>query len=482
MGNACRPLVVELRDMPLQEAIMRTFWTVTVGLFVLAGPVALCEETPAKAVSFESLAKAALASKDVVIPYEKVRGLPFDEQMQLSNLITLRRQIDDPLGRLDEAEVRLEMHRSQTLPERIDLGSREEAGIVAAVEDLIKFAAEHDQRINGWVAAGQDVHGAAAFWDAYRMSPGLVKTIKDGAYPREWKFAAVHWYPTAVAKGLDLLRITHDALGLTEERWLSNDAELRLYAFFSFYRKNAAGAPAALAVWLKGQTGYADDGGLWAAAQANPVRAVFRRWTRDDYYTYEFAPRAGLRVFGDRSLPADIAFMAAFDGGREAAGSLGVFYDKKIILLHALVAEMLAATDAGRSVQPYWTLYSFVCRSFPCVSAFRMIPGHDDCWHLVEGYDGDRPMEGAFAEGSVMGLCLRLLKSEPLCRSEPDLVTKVLAPVVLLPQRDLDPRSAEPARSFVDPKVGFEGYLLAARRMGLRAAAEGADGAQGGQR
>jgi len=380
-----------------------------------------------------------------------LESLSFQEQLLLSNGLYIADNIRVRLKTLNNCEDQIRTHTPSPFSEWLDFGEGKELPIRNEIEMLLLFQKQHNGRMDKWISLSRAPSGSA-FYEPFKMEPGIVKKIKEKEFPNPWRFVAVHWYPQGLLMNMADHPIPHDGLGLQEGLWLDRDTSIRVYAFFSFYRKNGQLIPASAVLqdFLKRHTGYHRTDSQWARAIETCEDLRFERWQLKDYYSYQVVTHAP--TFADGSLPDFIVSQVSLS--RQAVKAFDISYRAKCDLFGILVKEMLVCAAKGTSLEPHWELYAYVAQSFPQISAFRLTQAPDGSWCFMEGYEGDRPSRTQFSERSIVGVANALYRG---LGEGPVIARRVFEPILLLQAR-FDPKLDATLKE-ADVRVGFRGYL-----------------------
>lgn len=382
------------------------------------------------------------------------KTLPFHSQGGESTDWHIQEKITPFLTNLDGLHGQLGAP-PQTLSAHLDLGGQIEGKIAGEVKGILDFYTTHNGRLANWAAGDPAL---SAFLERARMTPRQVKELR-AKYPK-WPYHPPLWAVEGIRTGQAYHEIPKDGLQLDYQAWLGDaaiDGYVRKFAFFHFLRK-ACTASQTEAAFLDDQTGYRSH---WNVA-GKPVQ--FGRWHHKDYYTYRFIAPAMAPNAPPGSLKAEAATWCIW---RPEAGELKAFYEAKLQLFLELAAEMSRGAALAAGADPYLRFYGFLCRSFPCVSAFQVEPMQPDGWQFVRGYPGDRPAaasgEPKFHEHSPVGIAFGLaqrLAQSPQKKAPVTLYRELLSPILLLQFR-LPAESLNRLESFPyeDLKVGYKGYL-----------------------
>ena len=314
-------------------------------------------------------------------------------------------------------------------------------------DGLIDFREFHNNsRIDTWAKNDSPF---AQFIGPFKIHAELVKYVKQKYYPDPWRFVAVHWYPYAINRSLHNDPFLKDALELTPAMWNVNDDIIQRYALFSFYRKTRH-TDKLTEDFLDNETGYK----LFWSVEKKKIN--HSRWVYP-YYTYEYINPDDIPNAKANSLKSYLINKTAWLRGN--SGQLDEFYGEKLELFHDTLNEMEDAIQKKESINPYWGLYSFVCQTFPCISAFKITKGKSGGYRFVKGYSGDKPAQQKFDDvRSVIGHAMHAMgfsKGGKPAKSI-DIFRKTLDPILLL-QFELFDITSLP--NYQDVKVGFKGYL-----------------------
>ena len=394
----------------------------------------------------------------------------FYEQIKASSDAYLSARAFDYLQQLDTLNREMQARDQLPLGERLDFGEMQEPSVVGTLKQvdntagnkgLIDFQEEHNGRLDQWGAGEID---RVTFLDPLRMKKDLTREIKQERFPDPWPYVAVHWYPRAVSLGKENHEIPKDALELVPERWRPSDGQapdetLLMYAFFSFLRK-ACHPESFDKAFLGRESG---DTSFWSVAE---TRVPLKRWRKEDYYVYLYIPPETQPKRDSGSLKGFVRAQCLWSKGSE---DLARYYERKLRLFAELVDEMARQDSIQAGLEPYMSLYSFVCRSFPCISAFKMESSHGLAhfapgYRFVEGYPEDHPASGVFDNTSPMGKAWHLHRL--ICMAATDEASKVrwgerlFFPILLLQFHLPDPPEEGSLEfPYQDLKVGYKGYL-----------------------
>lgn len=312
-------------------------------------------------------------------------------------------------------------------------------------EGLIDFHDKHNNRIKKWT---KEESLPSQYLRPFKMEAKLVKDIKQKLYPEPWRYVAVHWYPQAINLQLHNHPIPKDGLELTPDKWKVDDVDVQRYAFFSFYRKTRHEGKFNKD-FLNNETGY---GSFWYVK--GKIIKLYR-W-KYLYNKYEYIGPDRIPFAEAKSLKSFILNNTCWtEKGRVSLDSL---YNAKLVIFHYVLSEMENAVLKRENYNTYLGLYTFICQTFPCISAFKLEKvkyGNGlEQYRFVDGYIGDAPASGEFNGGSVIGHIMRLFNTRQT------VYINLLKPILLLqfeiPDIDAIAKGRFP---YKDLKVGFKGFL-----------------------
>lgn len=377
-------------------------------------------------------------------------SVSFHDQIKKANDVYIQINIDSHLEVLDKLNKDMRSAFGARITPRLDADDKKEKEIAEHIQQLIAFQKKHNGRMDAW---SENNRAFGNFLDPLRMGAAQVKLRKEERFKSGWSYVAVHWYPDAINLGLQSHEIPNGALQLNPVSWQdAGNEDARKYAFFSFLRK--ASSSGFNEEFLDNQTGYKS---FW---NISGETVHLSRWIFEDYYAYNYISVEQLPKAEPATLKLFIIARCAWSSGGE---ELSMFYNKKLGIFTELVEEMLRDSSINLSARPYMGVYSFFCRSFPCISAFKVRLSADG-YDFIDGYDGDGPAKKVFSENSPMGMAERLYqrlrKQNADTSSCKELTGKIFSPIFLLQLRLPADRAAH-FRDFPyeDIKVGFEGYL-----------------------
>jgi hypothetical protein len=399
------------------------------------------------------------ASNAVSLCAEQVASPPdpaiasFYEQVQYGNDRYIEENIVKHLQALHQFNQARATSLGLSLTERLDAGEWAEATVIENVQDMIRFQKRHNGRFAEWAGNDKDL---AHFFRPLWMRSEQVKEMKGRHFPEPWPYVAIHWVPNAERLGMKDHEIPADGLDLNSARWVGATADVQRYAFFSFLRK-ACRASEFDRQFLEDQTGY-----MFAWTLAGK-RVSYSRWQYKDYYVYEdFIPPKLGPTAPRGSLKALVIENSLWSPKVKA---LPLFYENKLVLFSEVTSEMLRKEALAAKDVPYLAVYGFVCRSFPCITAFRLdvpadAPGRCE---FIKGYEGDRPSGRSFAVDSPFGRAwaiYRTLTEGATGEQRRDCARQILGPLLLLQFRLPDtPSDTFDSFPYEDLRVGFKGYL-----------------------
>lgn len=381
------------------------------------------------------------------------RTMPFRQQLIESNKRYLYNETDSFMHKLNNINGELKSSYGTKLSERLTKGDNSENQIIRLVGGLIKFQIEHNEMVDNW---SKEDAISDLFLRPIKMDASLVKEIKKLKYPNPWQYVAVHWYPKAFKLKAHEHPIPKAGLNLTPEMWNVNDeinkeSDIQRYAIFSFYRKLAQYQNYDIN-FLNNETGFRS---FWSV---NDEKIEMERWKYSKYYTYKYIPPKNVPDANPDSLKSYIIKNVC--SLKKKSKSLTSFYNNKLTLYHDILNEM---EDEDNNIDVYWSLYNFVCQTFPCISSFKIsaVEASNVIYKFVNGYKGDKPAKKTFSSGnSVVGHAYRLFRTFDFGGDEKEAARKLLTPIQMLQleriETDSFPRDEFP---YTDIKVGFKGFL-----------------------
>ncbi|HHT9126400.1 MAG TPA: hypothetical protein ACFYD6_11370 [Candidatus Brocadiia bacterium] len=377
---------------------------------------------------------------------EELRTLPFRRQLVESNKLYLEMKIYKILEELDTINEKISSAKTEPLVSWLNEGDGKENDIIKTVEELIGFKKSHNERIDTWTR-GDSL--PVQFLAPFKMNEELVKRIKQKNYPTPWRYIAICWYPHAINLRLHDDPIPKDALELTPAMWNLDDTDVQRYAFFSLYRKTRHDEKFSVD-FLDIETGYRS---FWFVEKK---KKEIHHW-KYLYYTYEYIEPNKIPDVESHSLKSFILNNTRWKG----VETLDEFYNvKKLKLYHDVLDEMSKAVLKRERIDSYWGLYTFVCQTFPCISAFKITKGKGTGYRFVDGYADDKPAQRKFNPKSVVGYALCLLNNNEQLIVSGNFYRKILYPILLL-QLEIPDTASLVGEGFpyVDIKVGFKGFL-----------------------
>ncbi|MDP2913226.1 MAG: hypothetical protein Q8N91_04385 [Candidatus Omnitrophota bacterium] len=377
----------------------------------------------------------------------------FHDQVKRSNDVYVKNNILVHLESVDKLNKEIREASLSRFNTGLDLGDAKESDIDKVIASLVAFQKKHNARLEGW--AGKNT-AFGSFVDPLKMRAAQVKSLKDARFPQPWPFAAIHWYPRARKLKLENQEIPKDGLGFKPDLWQDADALTQKYALFSFMRKTLNVRQFEEA-FLDDQTGYKS---FWKISS----KAInFKRWRYQDYYIYRYISPLGLPAAEKGNLKFFVLVQCALSRGTDKFQD---FYNAKLRFFADLTEEMKREDCVRMAARTYMDLYAFVCRSFPCVSAFRIkdAAAGASIYEFLDGYPGDKPARMEFGENSPAGIAFRLYErlntSSRGSQSQRELTERIFSPILLLQFRlpaDFSNRLTD--FPYEDIKVGFKGYL-----------------------
>jgi hypothetical protein len=333
----------------------------------------------------------------------------------------------------------------------LDAGEASEAAIARPVEEIIQFHDRHNARMET-LAAGDAAKDE--FFGPLKMKADQVRELRDAEYS-DWPLHPPLWSISAIRSGRRDHEIPRDGLRLDYGRWLERATKTeKRYAFFYFLRKACEPAASGAADdFVQAETGCAS---LWNV-RGEPV--LLRRWRHRNFYVYDFIPAQSCPQPSAGSV-ASVALESC--SWNPAAGDLATFYQNKRQWWGDVASEMDRSWTISKNAGPYLEFYSFLGRSFPCISAFRAQTTAPAGYAFVDGYNGDRPAQRSLDVNSPLGIAFRLYQKMSAGLSDEQrqrCAAQLLLPIALLQFR-LSPQEQSPTRfPYLDLKVGYDGYL-----------------------
>jgi len=346
--------------------------------------------------------------------------------------------------------------------------------------EIMRFSQEHRILMDNWAKKrNKDTKNRRLFFHRFDLKPELIKKIHNYSFP----VISIHWQPfndNIIIKNRHEKEIP-DALGINNYYWQTNDNFLKKMAFLSFLRKlecidyynyqynKIIKNNKDLIKWkkkfdrnnnfLKNETGFFINPCPWD----NFKKTLTIKRSCFDYYTYQYVVADNLiNFFKKHSLPLvkNIFDLTSYNSYSKNLSDFEIFYKKKLDFFYELLEEMKIISSKYRKKTKfdiYWTVYSFVCQSFPNISPFQLKKINNQ-FTFQNGFENDHPGIQSFDNNSIMGK-LTKLKNDLLEKNNNCVIKKeeLFGPVFLL-QAKLNPTAITFDKQIQDVKIGFKGF------------------------
>jgi len=411
----------------------------------------------------QSVAASKPLSPDAAI-YDQVRWSNDQYIRQnIKNHLDSLHQIDKDLKKLKE--------NAADFSSYLDGAEEGEGAIPTQVAGLVKFQEQHNGLIDEW--SGGDAP-TAAFLDVLKVTDRQVRELRIPY--GDWPLHPLLWViPSKVAR-LEEHPIPKDGLILDYEAWPESAAtDAKKFAFFYFLRKACAAELKPFRPFLDEQTGFEKS---WRDDVVRPKLVPIPRWNQADYYTYPYLSPDKQPLKPTRPL---VQYMIGLCCWKEKnSGDFATFYNAKLGLFADLIHEMGRDPSLAQDASPYLDFYTFLARTFPCISAFELGRDNTGSYTFIDGYLGDRPARAAeryraappvlagqkacFARNSPVGMTYRLFEQMETgleATERKDCIERLIGPILLLQFRldknDLRDKKLQ-AWPYRDVRVGYKGY------------------------
>ncbi len=404
------------------------------------------------------LAGPALAGADVPAaapPIDPMSASMF-QQIQVSGKLYFHARIAPPLQQLNDVERSIAQHPSSPMGAHLDFGLQQDDPIIQAMlrgggggMGLIPFQQSHNARLDEWMAKNPRIGGMV---DRLRLRAELIREIREQISREAWPHVTAHWYSNPEGwqwRDHDIPKVGVQLDPVSFGR--SAQGAIREYAMLLFLRRLCRQEqPDELSRFLQTQTGQRE----FTTTKTTPFS--LKRWHFADYYAYQCIGPHNRQSLETDSPAAWVADEYVWGGSSHDPAQ---HYQRKLQMFRNLAAEMSRADSLQATAWPYWGLYNVLCRSVPCISAFKWRSGgpkQKPGW--VDGYD-DRPAARQFASDSPVGLAWSVYRQ--LCGSgaNPTLAQRLFSPILLV-QLELTTTAGELGPDvYRDLKVGYTGYL-----------------------
>jgi len=360
---------------------------------------------------------------------------------------------------------------------------------------LIQFSHKHNSMIKYWINR-TNIHkkkdmNLESFYHKFDIKADMIKKYKqdnDFSFP----YTTVHWLPLYNLYGFYRNSIDGEAQKIPESLDIhsstiySEGQRLQLYGFFTFLRwvvlnnyynkrfTNILNEYDSLFpqkkeeqsdfLYLKKELGFTLKQTPWTGYM-KPL--TIKRW-KFDYYSY-----ATIQFLD--GLPPDIQKLTLVNNfidyvtihSLSSNKNLSKVYNQKINIFKEILDEIRLIAERSKkskpsTMKPYWDVYSFVCRSYPCISAFKLTKSSDG-YEFIEGYEGDRPVQHIFSDHSVFGILYKfkddindILNKKMRTIIIPD--NKILFSPIFMLQHIIQ-KEVSGKNQYKDVKVGFKGFL-----------------------
>lgn len=404
----------------------------------------------------------------------------FFQHFEIANKKFLSNSLEDKLAEIDSLNIEIKEAFNSTMTTKPSLGLHEILNFGASKEDILKdqigslieFEADHRCRLTNWTNGDPEKD---AFVQPLKLRRKLIESIKQNLQSDIWAFLTIHWF--SIQQCLDsnywdqyntcenadgvteILDDLVNGLGLKTDSWDFEDEDeaIKLYAFLYFLRKTSD--PNCQEALIK----FSVVTNTEVFKRLTP-KAVNIQRAGKDYYEYSYFPPQTDKSLIDSELAEYWVAQCLWGGPTDQpSSSLKEFYGFKYWLFENVIEEM-KRVDVNENSSPFWPIYSFLCRSYPCISAFKISDSIETKeYHFVDGYisedsKSDRPAQRDFISSSPIGLAWQKYMKAAQSTDTKTVAENLFSPILLL-QFKLSYEAAPNEFPYTDEKVGYKGYL-----------------------